>query len=63
MAAQLELVREELRLRLEIARHELACLAEDDAAADVLDAKIEECHLLMARQEALERHLRKLGVT
>jgi hypothetical protein len=57
MDTPFELVREELRLRWEIAAHELACLMEDDAAADVLDAKLEECKLIMARQEDLERRM------
>ena len=62
MVTQLELVREELRLRHEIAAHELHCLAEDGADPAEIDAKLDECELIIARQEALERALLKLGV-
>jgi|HubBroStandDraft_6_1064221.scaffolds.fasta_scaffold00062_37 hypothetical protein len=62
MADQLELVREELRLRHEIAVHELRCLAEDDAGPDKIDAKLDECMLIIARRDALERALLHLGV-
>lgn len=62
MASQLELVREELKLRHEIAAHELHCLAEDGADPDVIDAKLDECQLIMLRRDHLERHLLKLGV-
>jgi hypothetical protein len=61
MASQLELVREELRLRHEIAAHELHCLAEDGADPDVIDAKLDECDLITTRRLALERALLKLG--
>ncbi len=61
MAIQLELVREELRLRYEIAAHELHCLAEDGADPDKIDAKLDECELIIARRDALERVLLKLG--
>jgi hypothetical protein len=61
MATQLELVREELRLRHEIAAHELHCLTEDDVDPDVLDAKIAECKLIIARRDDLERRLLKPG--
>jgi len=62
MASQLELVREELRLRHEIAAHGLHCLAEDGAAPDEIDAKLDECQLIIARRDALELTLLKLGV-
>jgi hypothetical protein len=62
MATQLELVREELRLRYQIAAHELHCLAEDGADPAVIDAKLDECELIIARRDALERALLKLGV-
>jgi hypothetical protein len=62
MATQLELVREELRLRHEIAVHELHCLAEDGADQAEIDAKLDECDLITTRRLALERILLKLGV-
>ena len=62
MASQLELVREELRLRHEIAARELHCLAEDGAGPDEIDAKLDECNLIIARRDALERAMLKLGV-
>jgi hypothetical protein len=62
VADPLELVREELRLRYEIAAHELHCLAEDGADPDEIDAKLDECELIIARRDALERALLKLGV-
>jgi hypothetical protein len=62
MATQLELVREELRLRHKIAAHELWCLAEDGADPDEIDAKLDECDLITTRRLALERTLLKLGV-
>ena len=62
MAAPLELVREELRLRHEIAAHELHCLAEDGADPAEIDAKLDECQLIIARRHALECALLKLGV-
>jgi hypothetical protein len=62
MASQLELVREELRLRHEIAAHELHCLAEDGADPAEIDAKLDECELIIARRDALERTLLKLDV-
>jgi hypothetical protein len=60
MATQLELVREELRLRREIVTHELQCMLDDGADGDEIDAKIEECELIMARQEGLTRVLATL---
>ena len=62
MAAQLELLRQELRLRHEIAAHELHCLAEDGADPAEIDAKLDECELIIARRDALERTLLELGV-
>lgn len=61
--SQLELVRRELQLRWEIAAHELQCLMDDGADGDVIDAKLEECQLIMARRDHLERRLRRHGVT
>jgi hypothetical protein len=55
MASQDELVRRELQLEWEIARHELECLDDDDAPCDQIDAKIAECELLMARQADMAR--------
>lgn len=62
MGIQLELVREELRLRHEIAARELHCLAEDGADPDEIDDKLGECELIIARRDALERTLLELGV-
>jgi hypothetical protein len=61
MGTPLELVREELRLRYEIAAHELHCLAEDGADPDEIDDKLDECKLIMGRRDSLERLLLKLG--
>lgn len=57
MDSQFGLVREELRLRWEIATHELRCLMDDSAGPDDLDAKLEECKLIEARRDDLERRL------
>jgi len=61
MATQLDLVREELRLRWEIAIHELQCLLDDGADADVIDELIEECELIAARRDDLERRIARLA--
>jgi hypothetical protein len=60
MATRLELVREELRLRWEIATHELRCLLDDGADADVIDEKFEECELIVARRDDLARRLARV---
>ena len=58
--SRLELVRRELQLRWEIATHELQCLLDDGADADVIDEKFEECKLIVARRDDLARRLQHL---
>jgi hypothetical protein len=61
MTGPVELARRELELRLDIARRELACMAEDGADGDAIDAKIEECELLLERQRQLDQVLRRIA--
>ncbi len=61
MDTRVELVREELRLRREIATHELQCLMEDDADADEIDEQLEEIDLIDARRDDLAQRVAKLG--
>lgn len=56
----IELVRQELRLRQEIAAHELRCLMDDGATGEELDAKLDECLAIEARRDALERYLDRI---